>query len=113
MESEKLDDSFDIDDIESFIDGLKNTFDSLDESNFDSSQGFQAKLAKAISVLRRKKLAKIEPLPKTIGQVDIKDYLLEELTILKDHLDEENYPTSRKFDLVMKIAQLRERISNL
>ena len=46
---------YDIEDIEAFIKGLKDTFDSLDEKDLKNSKGLQVQLAKAISLLRQKK----------------------------------------------------------
>ena len=105
------DDKIDIDDIEAFIDGLKTSFDSLDEANIQ--QGFQMQLAKAISALRVKKIAKITPIPKTIRPRDMKKILLRELKDLRDLLDSGNYPSTKKFKVVMEIAKLRETINNL
>jgi hypothetical protein len=105
------DDNIDIDDIESFIDGLKTSFDTLEEVNME--QGFQMQLAKAISALRAKKIAKITPIPKDIRPRDMKKVLLYELEVLKNLLDSGNYPRSKKFRVVMEIAKLRETISNL
>jgi len=105
------DDHIDIDDIESFIDGLKTSFDTLEEANME--QGFQMQLAKAISTLRIKKIAKITPIPKTIRPRDMKKILLRELEDLKNLLDSGNYPSTKKFKVVMDIAKLRETINNL
>ena len=76
------DDNIDIDDIEAFIDGLKTSFDTLEEVNME--QGFQMQLAKAISSLRAKKIAKITPIPKNIRPQDMKKVLLKELEDLKN-----------------------------
>ncbi len=116
MEDEKTNmedlEAFDIEDIEAFIDGLKTSFDSLDMANM--TQGFQMQLAKAISSLRVKKVAKIEPNPKFIGQVDLKNFLLNKLEFLKNVLNSEGiYKSNRKFKLVMEIAKLREKINRL
>jgi hypothetical protein len=105
------DEPIDIDDIEAFIDGLKKSFDSLDQ--VDSHQGFQMQLAKAISSLRQKKIAKIEPLPKTIKPIDIKDYLLNKLEDLKCILEADDIKSSKKFNLVMEIAKLREKLNEI
>ena len=105
------DDIIDIDDIESFIDGLKISFDTLEEASME--QGFQMQLAKAISALRAKKIAKITPIPKNIRPRDMKKVLLQKLEDLKDLLDSGNYPRTRKFKVVMEIAKLRETVSNL
>ena len=105
------DEPIDIEDIEAFIDGLKKSFDSLDQ--VDSHLGFQMQLAKAISSLRLKKIAKIEPLPKTIKPIDLKDYLLKKLEDLKRILEADDIKSSKKFNLVMEIAKLREKLNEL
>lgn len=112
------DDQIDIDDLESFIDGLKTSLDTLEGINPKEAQGFQAQLAKAISSLRIKKSAKFEPLPKYIGHVtkeDLKHYLMKELEDLRNLLDTDEYSPypRRKFNLIMKITKLREKISRM
>ncbi|MFX1410477.1 MAG: hypothetical protein ACFFA6_09000 [Promethearchaeota archaeon] len=111
-------DEIDIEDLESFIDGLKSSLDTLEGLNPKETQGFQAQLAKAISNLRIKKSSKFEPLPKYIGHVtkdDLKNYLIKELEELRNLLDTDEYSPypRRKFNLIMKIAKLREKISRM
>ena len=109
-------DKVEIKDLEAFIDGLKVSIDTLESVDPNKAKGFQAQLAKAISDLRLKKAAKIEPLPKHIGHFtkeDLKNYLLKELESLQDHLDSTDYNQRRKFDLVKKIALLREQINSI
>ncbi|MFX0072783.1 MAG: hypothetical protein ACFFAO_17005 [Candidatus Hermodarchaeota archaeon] len=101
----------DVEDIESFIDGLKKSFDSLEQ--VDTHQGFQMQLAKAISSLREKKRAKIELLPKFEKPVDLKKYLLDKLEELKIRLESDEVKSSKKFRLAMEIAKLRERLAGL
>ncbi|MFW9950898.1 MAG: hypothetical protein ACFFKA_12335 [Candidatus Thorarchaeota archaeon] len=108
-------DRIDIKDLESFIDGLKVSMDMLDETDPVKSKGFQAQLAKTISNLRVKRVQLFEPLPKILGNVtkeDIKTYLLKELSILMEYLNNQEYPRG-KFDLVKKIVDLRAEINNL
>ncbi|MBY8982564.1 MAG: hypothetical protein KGD57_06430 [Candidatus Lokiarchaeota archaeon] len=108
-------DPVDIEDLEAFINGLKVSFDSLEHIQEDNSLGIQAQVAKAISQLRAKRLDKIDPLPKLLGHVtkdDLKNLFLNRLEKLKFILESNNYPFSRKFDLVMKIAKLREKVNN-
>ncbi|TFG08978.1 MAG: hypothetical protein EU539_00880 [Promethearchaeota archaeon] len=107
MAEEKID----VEDIESFIDGLKKSFDSLEQVS--SHQGFQMQLAKAISTLRLKKVAKQKLLPKFEKSVDLKDYLLERLEELKVIVESDEIVTSRKFRIVMEIAKLREKLTEL
>ena len=52
--------SVDIEDFEAFINGLKVSFDSLEHVKSNNSKGIQAQMAKAISLLREKRLDKIE-----------------------------------------------------
>lgn len=109
-----LTDPVDINDIESFIDGLRQSFDCLEEIEPDGSKGTQAKLAKAISQLREKKLDRIPAIPKFLGVVkkeDIKKFFLDQLNYLKVLLESSEYSENDKFKLVMKITQLREKIN--
>ncbi|TFG30472.1 MAG: hypothetical protein EU532_00780 [Promethearchaeota archaeon] len=106
-----VEEHIDVEDIEAFIDGLKKSFDSLDEVK--THQGFQMQLAKAISSLREKKISKIEPLPKFIGPIDMKEYLLTKLEDLKNILETDEIKSSKKFNLVMEIAKLREKLNEL
>ncbi len=108
-------DKIDIEDLESFIDGLKISMDMLDGTDPAKSKGFQAQLAKTISDLRVKRVQLFEPIPKILGNVtkeDIKNYLLKELSILMDYLNKQEYP-SGKFKLVKKIVDLRAEITHL
>ena len=109
-------DRVELEDLEAFIDGLKVSIDTLENVDPSKAKGFQAQLAKAISDLRIKRAAKIEPLPEHIGHFtreDLKNYLLKELESLQDHLDSTDYNWHRKFDLVKKIALLREQINSM
>jgi hypothetical protein len=90
--------------------------DTLGDIDPNKARGFQAQLAKAISDLRIKRAAKIEPLPQHIGHFtkeDLKNYLLKELITLQDHLDSSDYNRRKKFELVKKIALLREQINTM
>jgi len=115
----KTDNPYDIDDIEAFIKGLKDTFDKLDTTaDLKDAQGLQSNLAKAISLLRNKKIALFEPqfdpnAPTT--KEEMKNFLIKELELLKNLLDSDEFKdkSSKKFDLALKIANLRETIKNL
>ncbi|TXT62655.1 MAG: hypothetical protein BAJALOKI1v1_880004 [Promethearchaeota archaeon] len=107
-------DPIDIKDLESFIDGLRQSFDCLEELETDGLKGMQAKLAKAISQLREKKLDKIPPIPKFLGVVtkeDLKNFFLEQLNYLKEVLESSEYSENDKFKLVMKMTKLREKVN--
>jgi len=109
-------DQIDIADLEAFIGGLKDSLDTLGNLDPSKAQGFQAQLAKAISDLRSKKIDKIEPIPIHLGHFtreDLKIYLLKELKSLQDHLDITEYNRKRKFNLVMKIAKIREQVNSM
>ncbi|MHA2007527.1 MAG: hypothetical protein ACXABO_07020 [Promethearchaeota archaeon] len=106
-------DKVEIDDLEAFINGLKTSFDTLGDIDPTQAKGFQAQLAKAISDLRTKRAAKIEPLPKHIGPVDLKKILLEELQTIQEQLDTFDYKPRDKFNLVKKIALIREQVNSL
>ena len=110
-------DHYSVDDIESFIEGLRETFDSLNESD-PKSYGMQLELARAISLLRHKKVAKIIQFPKVNSETpkskeDLKNFLLNKLEFLKKHLDSEDIVHSRKFRLLMEITKLRQKINTL
>lgn len=105
-----------IEDLEAFIDGLTTSFDTLGDIDPSKAKGFQAQLAKAISDLRTKRAAKIEPLPSHIGHFtkdDLKELLLKELETLQNDLDASDYNRRRKFVLVKKIALIREQVNSL
>ena len=109
-------DKVDISDLEAFINGLKDSIDTLGSLDPTKARGFQAQLAKAISDLRLKRAAKIEPIPKHIGHFsedDLKKMLLKELETLKEHLNSSDYNRRRKFELVMKITRLRDQINHM
>lgn len=109
-------DKVDIEDLEAFIDGLITSLDSLGDVDPQQSKGFQGQLAKAISELRLKRKAKIEPLPKRIRHLtneDLKIILLKELESLQDYLDSSDYNRRDKFKVVMKITRIREQINSI
>ncbi|MFX1453979.1 MAG: hypothetical protein ACFFDB_01255 [Promethearchaeota archaeon] len=106
-------DNIEAEDLEAFIDGLITTFDTLGDIEPDQAKGFQAQLAKAISDLRTKRTAKIEPLPKHIGPVDLKKLLLKELETIQNQLDTSDYNPRNKFKLVKKLALIREQVNSL
>jgi hypothetical protein len=108
-------DSVDIRDLEAFINGLQKSIDTLEQHTTSDSQGFQAQLAKAISLLRIKMVDKRESFPKHVKRMskeEMKTFLLKELKSLKKNLESEEV-SRRKFKLVMQITKLRERISSL
>ena len=43
-----IQDRIDVEDLEDFIQGLRSAFDSLDDSDPETSQGIQLQLAKAV-----------------------------------------------------------------
>ena len=109
-------DSIEIGDLEAFIDGLKNSFDRLGDADPSESQGFQAQIAKAISLLRIKKAAKAEQLPEFIKKAskeELKNFLLNQLEHTKTLLESDESSNRKRFELAMKVVQLREKINNL
>ncbi|MFO8018973.1 MAG: hypothetical protein R6U96_10080 [Promethearchaeia archaeon] len=112
----ELEDPVDINDIEDFIDGLQHSFDSLDDANNSVIKGYQSKLAKAISDLRLKKISKVPPefdRTQNMSREELKTSLLHQLNELKRILEDQEYRNSRKkFNLVMKITKLREKITH-
>ena len=111
-----MEDPIDIEDLEAFINGLKNSFDALGNSDPTESHGFQSQIARTISMLRVKKQEKTPSEPDFVGKFTkegLKTFLLKKLDDLKDLLDENQSYPSRKFKLVMQITQLRARIRDL
>ncbi len=106
-------DNIEVRDLEAFIDGLQTSFDTLEHVTPENTSGVQAQLAKAISILRSKKVAKItsETPIKKMNKEQLKKLLLSELEELKLDLEAGDYNQRKKFELVMKIVKLRERIS--
>lgn len=106
----------DINVLETFIKDLQKSIDSLEQADPAESKGFQAQLAKAISILRSKKLAKIETIPpftEHIKKEELKSFLLNELKLLENLLDSYDYPVRKKFNLLKKVVELREKINIL
>ena len=106
--------------IELIINDLKTSFDNLEHGSLQETQGFQVKLAKTIASLRMLKASKIEaPVvhPKVKDETETKTYLLNQLDFfiyLLDQLEGSSEEVQRKkFDLIMKIAKLREKIGRL
>ncbi len=108
-------DEIDATDIEAFIDGLKNSFDTLDTLSKNETHGFQSQLAKTISELRIQKSSQLQRLiiKPEMKKEDIKRILLKQLEILKQNLENQDINSARKFRLVMDIAKMRERIQLL
>ena len=113
--SEKID-PIEPKDIQSFIDGLKTSFDFLGEADIMESKGFQAQIAKAISNLRMKKIARIDKQLKyseKFTKEELKQYLIAELEELKEALDSQGISIRKRYGMVLEITKLRERISQL
>jgi predicted thioredoxin/glutaredoxin len=113
------DDIVDIKDIESFIEGLKKSFDVLDKLESEEKQGIQAQLAKAISKLREKKLDKTEAVPSALGDVskqELKKILLNQLAHLNNTLksfDSSVSSSKEKFRVIQEIERIREKIDKI
>lgn len=111
-----MEDPVDVKDIEDFINGLQDSFDSLESASDDQAQGFQMKLAQAISSLRLKKISKIDTPPDRIGKMsreELKNYFLDKLELLRNLIDSDEVNRHRRFTLLMKMAKLREKIMML
>ena len=109
-------DELELSDIDFFIDGLKNSFDILGDSDPMQSRGFQVQFAKAISILRLKKIAKIDFQPKFGDHFTsevIKNTLLDQLEQVKKLLASNELNEKKNFDLVLKIAKIREQLKAL
>ena len=103
-------DHFGIDDIESFIKGLRETIDSLSESDPESYHGMQLQLARAISLLRNKKLVKIVQIPKVNSETpDSKEGLKNFLLMIQDNIIAmQNYCSCLGIEL-----SLRQKLRNM
>ncbi|MFX1276896.1 MAG: hypothetical protein ACFFAT_17875 [Promethearchaeota archaeon] len=117
MAEDKMGQDIDSENIDLIINDLKNSFDNLEHGNLDQTQGFQLKLAKTIASLRQLKVSKIEDNTLISNREDdetSKNFLLNQLDYflyLLEQLDGSGAETQRKkFDLIMKIAKLREKI---
>jgi len=113
----KIDYDIDSENIDLIIKDLKKSFDNLEHGNIEQTQGFQIQLAKTITSLRLLKVSKLEENTLRTGKSDdenSKNFLLNQLDYflyLLDQLDGSGVETQKKkFDLNMKIAQLREKI---
>jgi len=106
-------DNIDAENIDAIINDLKVTFDSLENVEIEKSQGFQVKLAKTIASLRAMKVANMKPVS-TPKDKESRNYLVNQLDffvyMLENMSDDDQ---TRKFDLIMKIAKLREKINSL
>ena len=109
MEGENLD----AENIDAIINDLKTSFDSLENVDIEQSQGFQVKLAKTIASLRAMKVSNMES-AKTLKDKESRNYLLNQLDFFVYMLENmEDDDQKKKFDLIMKIAKLREKINSL
>lgn len=115
----KIDYDIDSENIDLIINDLKKSFDNLEHGNIEQTQGFQIQLAKTITSLRLLKVSKLEDNSLSAGRSEdenSKNFLLNQLDYflyLLDQLDGSGVETQKKkFDLIMKIAQLREKIRN-
>ena len=109
MEGENMD----AENIDAIINDLKTSFDSLENVDIEQSQGFQVKLAKTIASLRAMKVSNMES-AKTLKDKESRNYLLNQLDFFVYMLENmEDDDQKKKFDLIMKIAKLREKINSL
>ena len=103
----------DAENIDAIINDLKTSFDSLENVDLEQSQGFQVKLAKTIASLRAMKVTKLEP-ARTQKDKESKNYLLNQLDFfvyMLENMDDSDQ--KKKFDLIMQIAKLREKINSM
>ena len=103
----------DVDDLEAFMDGLKEALDSLENVDLSTSKGFQARFASAISQLREKKKEMVIFSQEYHTKEDLKLILLEKLSELTSQIDSKDYQHMTRFELLMSIAKLRARIKRL
>jgi len=103
----------DAENIDAIINDLKTSFDSLENVDIEQSQGFQVKLAKTIASLRAMKVMKMEPM-RALKDKESRNYLINQLDFFVYMLENVNdSDQEKKFELVMKIAKLREKINSL
>ena len=102
----------DAENIDAIINDLKISFDSLENVDIEQSQGFQVKLAKTIASLRAMKVTIMVP-ARAPKDEESRNYLVIQLDFfvyLLENMDDSDQ--KKKFDLIMKIAKLREKINS-
>lgn len=105
--------NLDAENIDAIINDLKISFDSLENVDIEQSQGFQVKLAKTIASLRAMKVSNMEA-ARSLKDKESKNYLLNQLDFFVYMLEGmDDSDQKKKFDLIMKIAKLREKISSI
>ena len=103
----------DAENIDAIINDLKTSFDSLENVDIEQSQGFQVKLAKTIASLRALKVTQMAP-ARAPKDKESRNYLLNQLDFFVYMLENvSDSDQEKKFELVMKIAKLREKINSL
>ena len=112
--------NLDPENIDMIIKDLKTSFDNLEHKDIEETAGFQLKLAKTIATLRAMKVLSIEDSTdsfKTKEQKDSRNYLLNQLDFfvyMLEQIDDSSPENQRKkFELIMKIAQLREKLREM
>ena len=109
--------NLDPENIDMIIKDLKISFDNLEHKDIKETAGFQVKLAKTIASLRAMKVLKLEDSEESTRSKEEKDsrnYILNQLDFflyMLDQMDGSNPEhQKKKFELIMKIAQLREKL---
>ncbi|MBN1800876.1 MAG: hypothetical protein JW891_05175 [Candidatus Lokiarchaeota archaeon] len=112
--------AIDPENIDLIIRDLKTSFDNLEKADFQETQGFQVKLAKTIASLREMKVSMAgdqSANPSGAQDKDSRNYLLNQLDFflyMLDQIDDSKTENQRKkFDLIMKIAKLREKLREI
>jgi len=111
-----VDFAYNINDLEAFINGLRFSFDQLNKAESEESKGFQFQLARVISNLRVKKRAIIEQNPSfnaRLSKEDMKKVLHEQLEQMKVFLENCEYNSRKRSEMLLKIEYLDKRINNL
>ena len=109
--------NLDKENIDLIIEDLKISFDSLEKAGSEKAQGFQVQLAKTIASLRQTKVLQMDaptfPL-KDDENLDSKTYLSNQLDFflyLLDQMDGTSVTSQKKkYELILKIAKLREKL---
>jgi uncharacterized FlaG/YvyC family protein len=106
------DDAVDEEDLEHFIGELQRVIHDFDEDEENPEPGMQARFARTISTLKQQKIElkekRIVPMPEVKAS---KKQIYGELHGIIDEMQHKNYNMS-KFERLLKLAKLREDISN-
>jgi len=110
-----MDFAYNINDLEAFINGLRISFDQLDKTELEESNGFQYRLAKVISNIRIKQREISEQDPTfnaNLSKEGMKRVLSKQLEQMKKFLENGNMNRNKRSELLLKIKTLTKRLEN-